>query len=243
MAETTTTTTTGGEVQLQHAFVTRSQIASVISTNSDKWKQTPERAEKTRRLLNGEIQAPIPDGFKIAGADQFRVDAPQKYLVPYHQRNMLGNNPPNVKRWRMNESEAGKLESTRIEQVMQAVMDDRYRFRDSVDILLMEGCCLSISLPSTASMSQVPSIYERDGKTIKARYQRNAKGQPKSDGDSTWRLSKKSSAKVHDAEKRDILSRRIPVDNELLGPTAFIPVFGPGLELDAVVVERYGTQN
>lgn len=237
-----------GDVQLQHAYVTRSQLDSVISTNQQKWKQTPERAEKTRKLLNGEILAPIPANFKLAGADQFRVDAPHKYLMPYHQRNTLAKDPPRVKRWPTGDSDDRKLESTKIEQRMQAVMDDRYKFRDSVDILLMESVCLSISLPCTASMSQVPSLYEKDGKTVKARYQRNKAGKPKpedkkSEAYKEWRLSKTASTKVHASDKRDVQSRRIPIDNELLGPTAFIPVFGPGLELDCVVVERYWTRN
>lgn len=236
-----------GDLFLQDKYVLRSQFESLISTNEPRWRQTPERAEASRQLVNGEIKAPIPDGFKIAGADQFRADAPQKYLVPYHQRNVLAKDPPRVKRWRRGDSDALKLESTRIEQRMQAVMDDRFKFRDAVDILLMEGVCLSITLPSTASMSQVPSIYEKDGKTIKARYQRNKKGEPKPEGKQedgeTWRLSKAASAKVHKADVRHAQSLRIPLDNELLGPTAFIPVFGPGLVLDAAIVERYWTRN
>mgnify|MGYP007100060462 FL=1 len=236
-----------GDLFMQDRYIMRSQVEALVSTNQPRWQQTPDRATKSRELVNGEIKAPIPDGFKIAGADQFRADAPQKYLVPYHQRNTLAKDPPRVKRWRRGDSDALKLESTKIEQRMQAVMDDRFRFRDAVDILLMEGVCLSITLPSTASMSQVPSIYEKDGKTIKARYQRNKDGKPKPEGKQedgeTWRLSKAASAKVHKADVRHAQSLRIPLDNELLGPTSFIPVFGPGLVLDAAIVERYWTKN
>lgn len=248
MAEDSTTINENGDVQLQHAYVMRSQIADVVTTNKDKWKQTPKRAEDMRELLNGDKLAPIPDGFKIAGADNFRVDAPAKYLTTYHQRNTLAKDVPRVKRWHRGESDKRKLESTRIEQIVQAVMDDRYKFEDSVDILLIESVCLSISMPNTASMSQVPSIYDRDGKTIKERYQRNAQGKErptdkKSDEYKTWRLSKKAAAKAHAEDKRYAQSRNIPLDNELIGPTGFIPVFGPGLVLDAAVVERYWTQN
>jgi hypothetical protein len=143
-----------GDLFLQDRYVLRSQVASLISTNQPRWQQTPDRAETSRQLVNGEIKAPIPDGFKIAGADQFRADSPHKYLVPYHQRNTLAKDPPRVKRWRRGDSDDLKLESTKIEQRMQAVMDDRFRFRDAVDILLMEGVCLSISLPSTARPSR-----------------------------------------------------------------------------------------
>lgn len=236
-------TNENGDLFLQDKYVMRDQIQELLAANQPRWVQTPQRATDSRKLVNGEIPAPIPKEFKIAGADQFRADAPHKYLVPYHQRNTLAKDPPRVKRWRRGDSDDLKLEATKIEQRMQAVMDDRFKFRDAVDILLMEGCCLSISLPDTASMSQVPSLYEQDGTTIKGRYQVNASGKPKNGDDKVWRLSKKSSAKVHAADKRDVQSRRIPLANELLGPTSFVPVFGPGLVLDAVIVERYWNRN
>jgi hypothetical protein len=240
-------TNENGDLFVQHAYVTREQVSELISANQQKWVQTPQRATDSRKLVNGEMLAPIPENFVIAGAAQFRADAPHKYLVPYHQRNTLSKDVPRVKRWRRGDSDERKLEATRIEQRMQAVMDDRYVFRDSVDILLMEGVCLSITLPDTASMSQVPSLYEKDGKTVKGRYARNKSGKArpgeKDDGYKEWRVSKKASAKLHAEDKRDVQARRIPIANELLGPTSFIPIFGPGLVLDQVIVERYWTRN
>lgn len=234
-----------GVVYVEPKYVLRSQVSEIVTTHGGKWKQTPQRAENSRALTNGDIQAPIPKNFKIAGADQFRVDAPHKYMVPYYQRAQASSNPPRVKRWPWSEAQDDKLESTKIEQILQSVMDDRYKFRDSVDILLMESVCISVNTAATDSLSRTPSLWETDQKTIKPRYARNKDGKPRPDKKdpeyTAWRVSKKASKKLNDADVRDTLSKRIPSDNQLLGPTEFIPVFGPGLVLDAVVIERNWT--
>jgi hypothetical protein len=228
-------------------YVLRSFISDVITSNDQKWQQTPERARQSRRVLNGDQRAPIAAGFAnvVENIEAFRVRNPAQFLKAYHQRNVAAKDRPRLKRYRRNESEDGKTEATTIEQIMQAVMDNRrhgYPWRDSVDIIQNESVAICIVLPETAAMSRTPSLYEPGTKdTIRERYQRNAGGKPKTKDDKTWRLSKKASAKVHDAEVRDFLARQAFVQFDVLGPTSFIPVFGPGLKLDAVVVERFWT--
>lgn len=242
-------TTEDGEKKPGARYVMRDQIASLITTYQEGWTQTPDRSNKSRKLLNGDFPAPIPTNFKLANADQFRVDTPHKYLVPYHQRNLLAKDPPRVKRWSMGDSVAAQSEATKAENILQAAMDDRYPWKTSVDILLIDSVAIAIVLPETASMSRTPNLYE-DGqddlpdskKKIRSRYERNAAGKTREEaGDGPYRASGKASAKVLAAEKRDILSRKIPVQIEILGPSAFIPVFAPDYTLDACVVQRYWT--
>lgn len=225
-------------------FVLRSQVAEVISTYRPLWQQTPERAQASREILNGDSEAPIAKAFVDAVPDieAFRANTPDKYLIPYHLRNTIAKNVPRVERRRRGEAEPLKLEATKIEQIMQAVMDEKFVYRDAVDILLNESVCISITIPDVSLYSKTPSIYEPNSSTVKERYARNAQGKSKAESPSGWRLSAKASKKEHERDKREYLARKIPLSKvDLLGPTAFIPVFGPGLVLDAVVVERYWT--
>ena len=64
-----TDTNENGVVYVAPQYVLRTQIAEIKTTHGDKWKQTPDRARKSRELTNGDMQAPIPENFKIAGAD------------------------------------------------------------------------------------------------------------------------------------------------------------------------------
>lgn len=242
MAEQPTVTVNGIEA-MSPRYVLRQHVASLLSTHTERWTQTPRRAQTSLDLRNGDQKAPVPAAFleKIPNAAAFRVDTPHKYLVPYHQTNVMAKAPPRIKRWARGDAQALKAEATEIEQIMQAVMDDRYPWRDSVDITLNQSVLLVTTMPDTVSMSGTPSLYDPDGKTIKARYQRNRDGKTKAEAGPDFRVSPKASSKVHGEDKRDYLSRRIPIFIEALGPTEFVPVFGPGLVLDAVLVTRWWT--
>jgi hypothetical protein len=233
----------GSDMQpVSSRYLLRAHVDALLSDSQDLWKQTPDRAREVRKLLNGEQKAPIAEGFvkAVSNIEAFRVDTPDKYLMPYHQRNVMSNNPPRVKRWARGDAEPLKIEATKIEQIMQAVMDETYSYRDSMDITLIESVCLAIDLPDTTAYKRTPTIYDKDGKTIKARYQRNASGKAKDEQPDGWRLSKKASAKEHKRDERDYLARHIPLcPTELLGPTAFVPIFGPGLKLYGVLVQRW----
>ncbi len=234
--------------RLSPRYVLRQHIHDIDSAHTARWQQTQDRAQASLDLLNGDKKAPIPEGFARIGVDveAFRVDLPHKYLVPYHQKNLLAKDRPRAKRWARGDSIAAKAESTKIEQLMDAVMQDRYDWPASVDIIQNQGVCLSVSLPHTAAMRQDFALfeYDRDGKPtkqVRPRYQRDKAGKTRGEAGDGFRVSLKASAKARDEEARDYRARRIPVTVELLGPTEFVPVFGPGLSLDAVLVKRKWT--
>ena len=237
--------------KLTPRYVLRDHIATLDATHAPRWQQTQDRATEALALLNGDKKAPIASGFAEIGVDveAFRVDLPDKYLVAYHQKNLIAKDKPRVKRWARGDSIPAKTEATKIEQIMQAAMDDKqrgYPWHDSVDVILNQGVALSITLPHTADMRQDFSLYEydRDGtptKQIKPRYERDKDGKSREEAGEGFRVSPKASAKARDEEQRDYRARRIPVTMQVLGPTEFIPVFGPGLVLDAVLVKRKWT--
>lgn len=232
-----------GIERISPRYVLRNHIQSLLTIHEERWQQTPTRAQTSLALRNGDRQAPVPQSFldNIPNAAAFRVDTPHKYLVPYHQTNVLAKNFPRVKRWARGDAIPLKTEATKIEQIMQAVAEDRYPWRDTVDINLNQGVVLVTTMPEPSSMSGTPTLYEADNRTIKSRYQRDSSGKTKTEVAAGFRVSPRASAKAHRDEVRDYLARRIPIFQEALGPTEFVPVFGPGLVLDAVLVTRWWT--
>lgn len=239
-------------------YVLRSHLESLETTHGQRWEQTPARSVASRQLLNGEMRAPMASAFAKLGVDveAFRVDLAHKYVVPYHQKNLVAKDKPNLVRWARGDSIAARSEATAIEQLMVAVMDETYDWPESVDVVQNDGVALAISLPDTAAMGQDYSLYDYDQKGkrkgIKTRYQRDKQGRSpaehdadrkagKAPRDEAYRPDKKASDKARKAERRDDQARHIPVSGEILPPTAFIPVFGPGLALDAVLVKRQWT--
>src|SRR6266702_3715396 len=111
---------------------------------------------------------------------------------------------------------------------MQSVMDEKYSYRDSVDILLNESVCISITIPDVSAYEKTPALYETGTSKVKTRYARNAQGKTKDEAPQDWRVSGRASKKEHQRDMREYLSRKIPLcPVDLLGPTSFIPVFGP----------------
>src|SRR5689334_17094873 len=152
------------QTKLSRKYVLRSYVRQLEAQHGRLWKQTPDRAQTVRDLLNGDLLAPIAENFLAGGIDanQFRVDLPHKYLVAYHARNALTRDTPRLVRLPRGDAIAAKAESTKLVQIIQAVMDDRFNFRDAGDIILNEAVALSIVLHDTAAMDQTPSIYTTD---------------------------------------------------------------------------------
>jgi hypothetical protein len=233
-------------------YVTYTQLDALISTHEQRWRQTPERARLVREMQNGDMATPIPEAFRIAdAASACRVDTPHKYLVPYHQTNLLARDVPRLERFATGEAKTLQLEATRIEQILQAVMEDERAGLDwyaACDIALNEGCVVNVVMPEPAAFSRESSLYEIDPKTglqdstrIRTRYQRSADGKTADEYGKGFRPAKGASDKVRKAEQRDYLSRNIPIVQEILGPQSILPIFGPSYTVDILIVRRQWT--
>lgn len=236
-------TSESGADLMTPTYVLKRHLGDLETVHGNRWRQTPDRSERVRKILNGDEKPPIPESFaRIGDVSAFTLTLPHQFLVPYHLRNTLSKDPPRVKRWPRGVSIPANSEATKIEQAVQAVMDNKYRWRDSVDILQNDGFAVALVLPDPDALKRSgPSIYKADGKAIDERYERDAKGRSRDEAGAGFRVSHKASAKAHREDVRDLAARNIPLTIELLPPTSIIPGFGPSLDLDFLIVSRYWT--
>lgn len=167
--------------------VTHAQIRAVETAYWPLFQKTRHRADMSRKLTTGQLEASIPQEFvdAVDSVDPFRVDTPFKYTEPLSIKQALSKVRAEVKREPSGIGPRAMTNATRIEQGISAVMDRTeggFRWDALIDLELMEGAAAHITMPVPADPLGWPLMMDEDG-NLKPRYKIDAKGRRDGDAD------------------------------------------------------------
>lgn len=150
--------------------VTHAQIREVERAYWPMWTKTRHRAQMARDLTTGKLQAAIPQEFidAVDDVDNFRVDTPFKYTEPLAIKQALAKKSPEIKREPAGIGPRALENATSAEQGINAVMSRRdggFRWPAVVDLALLEGLALHITMPAQAAFD-APKLMGDDGKLV-----------------------------------------------------------------------------
>ena len=152
---------------------------------SDAAQRNIGRIEWSRRMLNGEMQAPLPESITKDNPDleSIRVSVPQKYTGPLKLMNRLSEQWPILERYRSSDLPAASRAAQELEREAMAALELLYPHDVMVDLLLNEGEAVLLTYPELAGwdIGQIPDMYDEDGETPKKRYRVDKKGRDEDD--------------------------------------------------------------
>lgn len=225
------------------------QIADLFAKHAGRFTGSLGRITDARKLLIGELQAPLPDVIASRpDGDAFRVDTAQKYTSVMQLVNKLADPAPRLRRPKTATSDLAERTSSRIEKFINPAVSANLNNRDLTELALVEseGCALVI--PEAARWAKVEgSYYEDDGETIKPEFRQDADGRSYDDaleaaeGDeervkSEFVPDEKRSRAAYDKHIRHMRARNYPFDVELLSRQQYVPI-NPRIKGDDVTVD------
>lgn len=229
-------TTEGGRIEGK-------AVAELWSEQEDLYRESYDRILAARRMLAGEITAPLPDKIQVTDRDAFRVSLPQKYTVPIHLLNKLSEATPQVRRFPAGASPRAQAMATLVEQNANAYMHHLYPLAATIDLLLNEGECAVICSPTMASWEKTPQLYEDGTRRVKRRYQRDRDGKSRDDGEPGARFvpNLRESTKAFKSEELHYLAQHIPFEFRAISRLNSMPInpriVGRRVEIDGLLVK------
>lgn len=225
------------------------EIASLWEKHAGRLTGSLGRVEDARRLLIGQLQAPLPDVIASRpDGDAFRVDTAQKYTSVMQLVNKLAEPSPRLRRPKTATSDLAERTASRIEKFINPAVDSNLSNRDLTELALVEGEGCALVVPEPARWAKVPGgYYEQDGATIRREYARDEKGRGYDDaledaeGDderaaSEFKPDEKRSRAAYEAQLRHLRARHYPFDVELLSRQQYVPI-NPRVKGDDVTVD------
>lgn len=225
------------------------EIAELFSKHAERFTGSLGRIQDARRLLIGQLQAPLPDVIASRpDGDAFRVDTAQKYTSVMQLVNKLADPAPRLRRPKTATSDLAERMASRIEKFINPAVNANLNNRDLTELALVEGEGCALVVPEVARWAKVPGgYYEDDGETIKPAYQRDVDGRTYDDalddaeGDeervkSEYKPDEKRSRAAYDAHIRHLRARHYPFDVELLSRQQYVPI-NPRVKGDDVLVD------
>ena len=143
--------------------VTDEHLNQLDAQHWPRWNRTRLRADEARRLLAGEMKAPLPSTFETVikgGGESCRADLADKYTQTQSALNLMISKVPEIKRHTVGHGERAQTVSTRIEQFDNEALNQLFPDEEVCDHLLIESACALVVAPSPAHWEIVPDFFE-----------------------------------------------------------------------------------
>lgn len=248
-------------------------LAALWARHHPRYLQRDTGIRLVRRLYAGELKVPLPKELNLEDKDLLEFGLPTKTMMPLKLTSILQDRHAKLRRSiDENGSPALQKRGTTTELWANAGTDEVLDQDVLVDLLLNEGQCgvvLAISGShweerldfvdliddATYSRMEPPARrgYQKRGTKYfrvdeagvalpKKRFQRDSRGRAPQDGE-PFQLDGKVSREMWQEEDRDFKARRFPFICRILPADDCIPIFGPNLTLEGLLVRTsYSTE-
>lgn len=222
--------------------ITPGQMGELWNHEDSRWPVSKERIAYARKVLDGEIKAPVPAEIR-QGRDVFEQRLPHATTVPMHTHNLITSKQPRLKVHAGAGIEAEKS-ATKREAVGNALVDTTFAWRDASELLQNESMCAVVVRPTGADWAQGPEMYDDPKKgTINRKYRRDISGRSPSDDDYDDRYQDlDSSTRAYKTDLENYQATHIPVKCDVYSRSEALPinlrVEGTKLVMDGLITRR-----
>lgn len=224
-----------------------------------------KRIREARQMNLGQLEVPLPPKIteaimRVVGPNAnvqaLKIRLPQGTTVPLKTTNVLQRKRPRLRREPVGMGLLSRRESTKIEQWVNAALET-VQLSDKplldwgklIDLLFNEGECGLVIVPVEAGWERVPTFLEaaNDPKSIRRVYQRDEKGNKKTDYPSEQRKgyspSSTKSKQAYETILNDYMARRLPWSVRVIHATDCAPQWGPNGQLDGLIIRQTYARN
>ncbi len=220
--------------------ITGEAIADLRRKHAERYTGSLGRIDDARRLLAGELQAPLP---KVIAdrpdGEAFRVDTAQKYTSVMQLVNKLADPEPILVRSKTGSSDLSERTASRVEKFANPALRKVLSNRDLVELLTVEAEASALVIPEAARFQKAVAAYYSDdkGEEIAEDYRTDEKGRSYRDvmdeaeddealekAKGEFKPDEKRSRAAYDQHIRNLRARNYPFDVELLSRRQMIPL-------------------
>jgi hypothetical protein len=231
--------------------MTGPELLDLQTEHWDVMKMTRANAADERRLINGEIKAQFPENFTVAGAEHYRADSLQKYMVPQRVfQDIVADRPRlSIPLGPKGLGLSAQRLTTKVEQPLNAIVehpDKGYAWNDMAGLILFEGFGVGITVIDPADWEKKPSPWvdptvERDEDRVwKKRYRVDEQGRTEDDLEEgeTFDLNETKAKELHNGDLDLFRASHLPVYHRALSIMDCAPMFGPNRSVEGLIVEQ-----
>lgn len=219
----------------------------------DHMRRTREQAAVERKFLAGNDMAPMPENFKLAGADHFRASIPHAITVPQRVRQKVIKRRPylSVPLGPKGLGITAQRLTTKVEQPLNAICEDARAGVDwetLADTLLFEGFVAQTTVVDPASWKKRPSAWvdpagddDPDKREWKKRYRVDGQGRFEDEDGYDGEVDTTRAGRMYGADEETFRARNVPVRHRALSIQDCAPIFGddPHEPEGLIVVKQY----
>lgn len=201
-------------------------------------ERTRRQAREERQLLNGQVKAPFPENFTLAGAEEYRSDSLQKYMIPQRTLQDIVNDRPrlSIPLGPKGLGITAQRLTTKVEQPLNAIMEhprNGFQWSSMAGLLLYEGWGASVTIVDPADWVKRPSAWEEGHvgdtdstkRTYRKRYRVDEKNRTEEDDDYAG-VDDSKARKMHESDLELFRASHLPLRQRALSIMDCAPIFG-----------------
>lgn len=246
------------------------QLRSLWTKHYPRYLPRNTRINLVRRLYAGELKIPLPEQFQVAGKEYLEFGLPTKWMMPMHLCTVLQEKIAKLRR-DGGTNPAAEQRATTVELWSNAAVEEKLDQDTLVDLLLNEGeCGLVVSITGShweekldwcdtvdqqaydnmgpAERKGYKKREDRYGRVDasgdfvpKERWHRDANGKAPQSGE-PFKLDSHRTGRAYDAARKDFASRQFPFVCRVIPADDCVPLYGPNLTLEGLIVRSSFTR-
>ena len=232
---------------------TPTDIAALWATKKAEFQNSRSRIRQARNWLHGKVEPTVPPDFEYGDALKVKLPGPQ--TISLHTVQVMGRKRPQLRRPLIGKGLKAKQTATTIEEAINGLLEalevqGGNLWRPIVDGGFNHGEYATLCYPATAHWEQFPEYTDESGQP-RDLFQRDNKDRAPDDPwhlDMTkkrmpFKMDAMHSKKAYDDYATDWKALHLPIAARVIPAEQCIPIFGPGMRLDGLLVRSIYTED